>query len=186
MTTFISSSSQNMPYKNVQTVWTTGIGIMAWQFIMFHVVKAKAGVARKFISHFQKLPRYIAQIIIIASQVFGRALSRALREELSATKYASKPGSSSAKSTNEAISNLRHGMTLEEARQILNVSEKLDQAEIEKRYNHLFSMNDKAKGGSFYLQSKVVRAKERLEAEIKNRGLKNARKQANSDGSEIN
>ncbi|KRZ19267.1 Mitochondrial import inner membrane translocase subunit tim16-B [Trichinella zimbabwensis] len=74
----------------------------------------------------------------------------------------------------------------QEARQILNVSEKLDEAEIEKRYNHLFSMNDKAKGGSFYLQSKVVRAKERLEAEIKNRRLKNATKQANSDGSEIN
>ncbi|KRY00095.1 Mitochondrial import inner membrane translocase subunit Tim16 [Trichinella pseudospiralis] len=134
------------------------------------------------------LPRYIAQIIIIASQVFGRALSRAVREELSATKYATKPGSSSAKATNEAISNLKHGMTLEvgesfeiEARQILNVSEKLDEAEIEKRYNHLFSMNDKAKGGSFYLQSKVVRAKERLEAEIKNRRLKNATKQANSD-----
>ncbi|KRZ92886.1 Mitochondrial import inner membrane translocase subunit Tim16 [Trichinella sp. T8] len=140
----------------------------------------------RFATNVLVLPRYIAQIIIIASQVFGRALSRALREELSATKYASKPGSSSAKATNEAISNLRHGMTLEEARQILNVSEKLDQAEIEKRYNHLFSMNDKAKGGSFYLQSKVVRAKERLEAEIKNRGLKNARKQANSDGSEIN
>ncbi|KRZ09048.1 Mitochondrial import inner membrane translocase subunit Tim16 [Trichinella pseudospiralis] len=59
------------------------------------------------------LPRYIAQIIIIASQVFGRALSRAVREELSATKYATKPGSSSAKATNEAISNLKHGMTLE-------------------------------------------------------------------------
>jgi mitochondrial import inner membrane translocase subunit TIM16 len=28
-------------------------------------------------------------------------------------------------------------------------------------------MNDKAKGGSFYLQSKVFRAKERLDEELK-------------------
>ena len=32
-------------------------------------------------------------------------------------------------------------------------------------YTNLFKANDPAKGGSFYLQSKVVRAKERFEAE---------------------
>lgn len=58
------------------------------------------------------------------------------------------------------------GITLEEAQQILNVS-KLDPEEIKKNYDHLFAVNDKSKGGSFYIQSKVFRAKERLDEEIK-------------------
>lgn len=57
-------------------------------------------------------------------------------------------------------------MTLEEAQQILNV-EKIDPEEVQKSYEHLFEMNDKAKGGSFYLQSKVFRAKERIDEEQK-------------------
>ncbi len=43
---------------------------------------------------------------------------------------------------------------LKEAKQILNVNE-LDPKVIQEKYQHLFSINDKAKGGSFYLQSKV-------------------------------
>nr|XP_006129954.1 mitochondrial import inner membrane translocase subunit TIM16 [Pelodiscus sinensis] len=34
-------------------------------------------------------------------------------------------------------------------------------------YEHLFKVNDKSVGGSFYLQSKVVRAKERLVEELR-------------------
>lgn len=41
--------------------------------------------------------------------------------------------------------------------------------EIQKRYEYLFSINDKAKGGSFYLQSKIYRAKERLDKEVCNK-----------------
>lgn len=37
---------------------------------------------------------------------------------------------------------------------------------IEKNYKHLFEVNDKAKGGSLYLQSKVYRAKERIDMEL--------------------
>lgn len=58
------------------------------------------------------------------------------------------------------------GITLEEAMQILNVN-KLDPEEVKKSYEHLFAVNDKAKGGSFYLQSKVFRAKERIDKELK-------------------
>ena len=53
-------------------------------------------------------------------------------------------------------------MTVEEAKQILNIDE-LGREVLDKNYDHLFECNDKAKGGSFYLQSKVVRAKERLD-----------------------
>ena len=57
-------------------------------------------------------------------------------------------------------------MTLEEAQQILNVNS-LDPEDVQKSYEHLFGMNDKSKGGSFYLQSKIFRAKERIDGEIK-------------------
>ena len=57
-------------------------------------------------------------------------------------------------------------MTLEEAKEILNV-DKMDPESVQKNYDHLFNVNDKAKGGSFYLQSKVYRAKERLDQEMK-------------------
>ena len=34
------------------------------------------------------------------------------------------------------------------------------------RYDKLYAMNDPSKGGSFYLQSKILRAREALDAEI--------------------
>ncbi len=43
---------------------------------------------------------------------------------------------------------------MKEAKQILNVNE-LDKAKVEEKFKHLFEANDKAKGGSFYIQSKV-------------------------------
>ncbi|XP_010188919.1 PREDICTED: mitochondrial import inner membrane translocase subunit TIM16, partial [Mesitornis unicolor] len=58
------------------------------------------------------------------------------------------------------------GISLQEAQQILNVSN-LNAEEIQKNYDHLFKVNDKSVGGSFYLQSKVVRAKERLDEELR-------------------
>lgn len=57
------------------------------------------------------------------------------------------------------------GMTVDEAKQILNIDD-LDPEQMQKNYEHLFNVNDKSKGGSFYLQSKVVRAKERLDQEL--------------------
>ncbi|XP_010139187.1 PREDICTED: mitochondrial import inner membrane translocase subunit TIM16, partial [Buceros rhinoceros silvestris] len=38
---------------------------------------------------------------------------------------------------------------------------------LRQNYDHLFKVNDKSVGGSFYLQSKVVRAKERLDEELR-------------------
>ena len=58
------------------------------------------------------------------------------------------------------------GMHLDEARKILNVEKDTSLEEIKKNYTHLFEANDSTKGGSFYLQSKVVRALERIELEL--------------------
>jgi import inner membrane translocase subunit TIM16 len=37
------------------------------------------------------------------------------------------------------------------------------------RFKQLFDVNDPKKGGSFYLQSKVLRARERIESEVRAR-----------------
>ena len=69
--------------------------------------------------------------------------------------------------TASAAESLRSGMTLEEACEILNITSAdiygADFEKLHKSYEHLFAVNEKAKGGSFYLQSKVVRAKERID-----------------------
>lgn len=57
------------------------------------------------------------------------------------------------------------GITLEEAQQILNIS-KLDPKEAQENFDRLFKLNDKSNGGSFYLQSKIFRAKERIDQEL--------------------
>lgn len=40
------------------------------------------------------------------------------------------------------------------------------------RFKKLFDLNDPNKGGSFYLQSKILRARERIEAEVRDAGEK--------------
>ena len=59
-------------------------------------------------------------------------------------------------------------MTEHEARQILGVAETAPWEDVLKKYETLFENNTKA--GSFYLQSKVFRAKECLEAARKTTG----------------
>jgi len=44
---------------------------------------------------------------------------------------------------------------VQEAKQILHVDNITDVETVAKKYEHLFSVNDKLKGGSFYIQSKV-------------------------------
>ena len=62
-------------------------------------------------------------------------------------------------------------MTLDEACKVLNVKPPggtggAAAEEVMERYKRLFDANDPQKGGSFYLQSKIVRAKERMEREL--------------------
>ncbi|XP_070811354.1 coronin-7-like isoform X5 [Pituophis catenifer annectens] len=108
--------------------------------------------------------KYLVQIVLVGAQVVGRAFARALRQEFAASQAAAETrGRTGAQSW--AASSLS-GISLQEAQQILNVST-LNPEEIQKNYEHLFKVNDKSVGGSFYLQSKVVRAKERLDEELR-------------------
>ncbi|KAK2563574.1 Mitochondrial import inner membrane translocase subunit TIM16 [Acropora cervicornis] len=98
--------------------------------------------------------RFIAQIIIVGAQVVGRAFTQALRQEFQRSALRSY---------------LRYLLSfqpyLPEAKQVLNVQD-LNPELIQKNYDHLFKINEKQAGGSFYLQSKVVRAKERIDEEL--------------------
>ncbi|XP_012297245.1 mitochondrial import inner membrane translocase subunit TIM16 isoform X3 [Aotus nancymaae] len=84
-------------------------------------------------------------------QVVGRAFARALRQEFAASRAAA-DARGRAGHRSAAASSLS-GLSLQEAQQILNVS-KLSPEEVQKNYEHLFKVNDKSVGGSFYLQSK--------------------------------
>ncbi|XP_063371523.1 mitochondrial import inner membrane translocase subunit TIM16 [Cydia amplana] len=112
------------------------------------------------------MAKYIAQIIVVGAQVVGRAFARALKQEIAASQEAAKRAGGGEAGARRAAANASTGLTLEEAMQILNL-DKLDPEKVQKNYEHLFSANDKSKGGSFYLQSKIVRAKERIDTELK-------------------
>ncbi|CAI5675451.1 mitochondrial import inner membrane translocase subunit TIM16 isoform X2 [Oreochromis niloticus] len=109
------------------------------------------------------MAKYLAQIVVMGVQVVGRAFARALRQEYAASQAAAQARGRSGQESAAASSIT--GMSLQEAQQILNIS-KLSPEDIQKNYEHLFKVNDKSVGGSFYLQSKVVRAKERLDEEL--------------------
>lgn len=111
------------------------------------------------------MAKYLVQIIILGTQVVGRALARAIRQEYAASQEAAKRAGGGQRGDNSAAENTRTGISLEEALQILN-SEKLDPETIQKNYEHLFQINEKSQGGSFYIQSKIVRAKERVDSEL--------------------
>jgi len=112
------------------------------------------------------MAKQLIQLIITGSQVVGKAFANAVRQEIRMSEEAAKRhAQNKSQSAAHAAETLKMGMTLDEAKQILNV-DNLTQAEVDKQYEHLFQVNDKSKGGSFYLQSKVVRAKERIDQEI--------------------
>jgi import inner membrane translocase subunit TIM16 len=68
---------------------------------------------------------------------------------------------------------------LEEACKILNVKPpqagKANMEDVTERFKRLFDVNDPKKGGSFYLQSKILRARERIEADVRQAEEKAAR-----------
>ncbi|KAG9131203.1 hypothetical protein Leryth_006065 [Lithospermum erythrorhizon] len=101
--------------------------------------------------------RLLASLIVMGSSIVGRAVVQAYKQALT---NASRNGVAQ-----EAVQNIRRSsktLTEVEAREILGVPEQASWPDILQKYDNLFERN--AKNGSFYLQSKVHRAKECLEA----------------------
>lgn len=114
------------------------------------------------------MAKHLVQIIVMGTQVVVKAFARALRQEIAASQAAARKTGGGSRGTQHVAANYKTGISLEEALQILNV-DKVEQVEtIERNYKYLMEVNDRSKGGSFYIQSKVVRAKERIDEELKN------------------
>ncbi|KAK3577070.1 hypothetical protein CHS0354_037094 [Potamilus streckersoni] len=112
------------------------------------------------------MAKYIVQIIVAGTQVVARAFVRAFQQEYQASQQAAQRAGGGKAGTRRAVADTYTGMTLQEAKQILNVTDISNKETIQKNFDHLFAVNDKTKGGSFYIQSKVVRAKERLDMDM--------------------
>ncbi|PHH89334.1 hypothetical protein CDD83_6233 [Cordyceps sp. RAO-2017] len=112
--------------------------------------------------------RFVITAVLTGSRIVGRSFMAAYKQAQAASQYQRAQAKAGVGSSGPA--SLASGMTLEEACRILNVKPPANgQANVEEvmeRYKRLFDANEPQKGGSFYLQSKIVRAKERFEREI--------------------
>ena len=106
--------------------------------------------------------------MITGSRVLGRAVSEAWKQANATSQYAKANGKNNPGVASTFASN---GLTLEEACKILNVKPpmdgKVDMELVMERFKKLFDVNDPQKGGSFYLQSKILRARERIQNEVR-------------------
>ncbi|CAG9530213.1 unnamed protein product [Cercopithifilaria johnstoni] len=118
--------------------------------------------------------RNAIKIVIATSEALSKAFTRAVREEIRASQQAAanraqQTGENQNEAREASRTNARLGISLQEAMKILNVQDPLRPKEVEENYRHLFDINDKNKGGSLYLQSKIYRAKERIDEELQKR-----------------
>ncbi|KAI8906425.1 Pam16-domain-containing protein [Gorgonomyces haynaldii] len=104
--------------------------------------------------------RVLVQVVVTGATILGRAFVEAYKT----TSQQTAAGGTAILQSKDIITR-KTGMTLDEAQSILNVERNATLEDIKKNYTHLFNANDPEKGGSFYLQSKVYRAKERLDLE---------------------
>ncbi|KAJ3571762.1 hypothetical protein NP233_g3535 [Leucocoprinus birnbaumii] len=138
-------------------------------------------------------PKAIVQIFLTGSRILGKAFFEAGRQAVKNAKHSpqaamgsdvSGVGNATSGSVTDNLTR-EHRMTLDEAQLILNVKRDDELEKIMRNYEHLFKANsppapkaDEAKKPptgkpsapptySHYVQSKVVRARERLEAELK-------------------
>lgn len=113
--------------------------------------------------------RLITQIVFTGSRILGRSFRAAFNQAQASSEYARAQQKANPNGTPGARAPLASGMALDEACRILNVKGPKEGAtpeEVMDRFKKLFDANNPEKGGSFYLQSKVLRARERLEAEL--------------------
>jgi import inner membrane translocase subunit TIM16 len=101
--------------------------------------------------------------------VLGRAFTEAYKQASASSQY--QKAQAKANPNGGGSSFGANGLTLEEACKILNVKPpqggKANMEDVMERFKKLFDVNDPKKGGSFYLQSKVLRARERIESEVR-------------------
>lgn len=105
------------------------------------------------------MAKVLFKLALSTAKVLGRTVQKTIKEEIRDSQEAAKILKAS-KTYEEKKSEL----SLDEACQILYLQRRpISEDEILTRYEHLFNVN---KGVSFYIQSKVLRAKDRLLKDI--------------------
>lgn len=116
-----------------------------------------------------KAHRIITQIVFTGTRVLGRAFAEAYKQAAASSQHSRAAGADLSSAT--TANSLASGLTLDEACKILNVKPpqggKTDMNIVMERFKTMFDRNDPTKGGSFYLQSKILRARERIEFEVR-------------------
>ncbi|KAJ7703282.1 Pam16-domain-containing protein [Mycena rosella] len=132
-------------------------------------------------------PKLIVQIVISSTRILGKAFLEAGRQAVKNAKASPQGvlgndvggvGNATTASRTDQLTR-QHRMTLDEAHLILNVKHGEQMQKITESYDHLFKANSappKPPPGkqpsiishSHYIQSKVVRARDRIEAELSN------------------
>ncbi|OCT51118.1 Mitochondrial import inner membrane translocase subunit tim16 [Cladophialophora carrionii] len=109
--------------------------------------------------------------VINGGRVFGRAFAEAYKQAQASSQFARAAAKNDPGAVNTAAAS---GMTLDEACKILNVKPPqggiTNMESVMERFKKLYDLNEPKKGGggSFYLQSKILRARERIEMEVRN------------------
>lgn len=115
-------------------------------------------------------PRLILNIIITGVSVFGRAFTEAYKQAAKAS--AAKTFRNDQTPKQSTIG----GISLEESLKILNITkDELTEEILKKQFEHLFDINSKEKGNSFYLQSKIYFALETLKKYLKDQKNKSTK-----------
>jgi import inner membrane translocase subunit TIM16 len=131
-------------------------------------------------------PKVLVQIFTTGTRILGKAFYEAGRQAVKNAKHRPQGASGDVAGMENATTGSitdrltrEHRMTLDEARLILDVKSENGMDQVLKNYEHLFKANSPPASDaptsnrsstlpySHYLQSKVVRAKERMEAETK-------------------
>ncbi|OQS00424.1 hypothetical protein THRCLA_21687 [Thraustotheca clavata] len=103
-----------------------------------------------------QIARLIANIVVAGAGVVSKAFVQAYQQAIVNAKTGKTVASTAAVS-------LKPKMSKEQALEVLNLKSNPTSSEIEKQFEKYFKANDTAGGGgSYYLQSKIFRAKEAL------------------------
>ncbi|KAI9477513.1 mitochondrial import inner membrane translocase subunit TIM16 [Coemansia sp. RSA 1085] len=108
-------------------------------------------------------PKAIIQMLLTGTRIVSRAFGDAYRQA-AANSAAARAAAGNMKAASDGDKMTKaSGLTVDESTKILNLDDVNNREEMMKKFEHLFEANDPKKGGSHYLQSKVIRARERIE-----------------------
>ena len=103
--------------------------------------------------------RILVNLLVMGSGAVFRAMSQAWQKALENARKSGVTAETAKEAVNKSKSSLSAMMPIEEARKVLDVTEHATKDEMLKKFQTMFLKNE---GVSFYVQSKLVRAKEQL------------------------